>query len=93
MAKKTLFWNRIAGLYDFFELAYNKKVYVNTGKAVAEYIQKTDRVLECACGTGAISLWIAGACKTLVATDYATRPGRNAALFQTRVLRKRTLQS
>ncbi len=71
MAKKTLFWNRIAGLYDFFELAYNKKVYVNTGKAVAEYIQKTDRVLECACGTGAISVWIAGACKSLVATDYA----------------------
>lgn len=65
------FWNRIAGLYDFFELAYNKKVYVNTGKAVAEDIQKMDRVLECACGTGAISLWIAGACKTLVATDYA----------------------
>ena len=66
-----MFWNRIAGAYDFFETVYNKKVYTNTGKAVAKYIRKTDDVLECACGTGAISVWIAPACKTLVATDFA----------------------
>ena len=66
-----MFWNRIAGAYDFFETVYNKKVYTNTGKAVAKYIRKTDNVLECACGTGAISVWIAPACKTLVATDFA----------------------
>ena len=66
-----MFWNRIAGLYDCFEELYNKRVYTNTGKVVAEFIRKTDDVLECACGTGAISVWIAGACKSLIATDLA----------------------
>lgn len=73
-----MFWNRIAGAYDFFETVYNKKVYTNTGKAVAKYIRKTDDVLECACGTGAISVWIAGACKSLVATDFAENMLRRA---------------
>ena len=73
-----MFWNRIAGLYDCFEKLYNKRVYTNTGKAVAKYIRKTDDVLECACGTGAISVWIAGACKSLVATDFAENMLRRA---------------
>ena len=73
-----MFWNRIAGFYDFFEELYNKKVYTNIGKAVAESIRKTDDVLECACGTGAISVWIAGACKSLIATDYAPNMLRRA---------------
>ena len=30
-----MFWNRIAGFYDFFETRYNKRVYTNTGKVVA----------------------------------------------------------
>ncbi|MBQ1410780.1 MAG: class I SAM-dependent methyltransferase [Oscillospiraceae bacterium] len=73
-----MFWNRIAGFYDFFEALYNKQVYANTGKVAAEFIRKTDNVLECACGTGAISVWIAGACNTLVATDYAENMLRKA---------------
>ena len=74
----AMFWNRIAGLYDCFEKLYNKRVYTNTGKVVAQSIRKTDDVLECACGTGAISVWIAGACNTLVATDYAPNMLRRA---------------
>ena len=31
-----MFWSRIAGLYDFFMEIYNKKVYFNIGKTVAE---------------------------------------------------------
>ena len=54
-----MFWNKIAGLYDLFENIYNKKVYTGTGKKVAEYINSEDEVLECACGTGAISIYIA----------------------------------
>lgn len=73
-----MFWNRIAGFYDFFETRYNKRVYTNTGKVVAQSIRKTDDVLECACGTGAISVWIAGACNSLVATDFAENMLRRA---------------
>jgi ubiquinone/menaquinone biosynthesis C-methylase UbiE len=68
---KTMFWNKIAGLYDLFENIYNKKVYTGTGKKVAEYINSEDEVLECACGTGAISIYIAEKCKSLIATDFA----------------------
>ena len=50
-----MFWNKIAGVYDLFENIYNKKVYARLGKRVAEFIDKDDLVLECACGTGAIS--------------------------------------
>ena len=68
---KTMFWNKIAGLYDLFENIYNKKVYTGTGKKVAKYINSEDEVLECACGTGAISIYIAEKCKNLIATDFA----------------------
>ena len=57
-----MFWNKIASLYDLFEIIYNKKVYTGTGKKVAEYINSEDEVLECACGTGAISIYIAEKC-------------------------------
>ena len=66
-----MFWNKISPVYDLFENVYNGKVYKGTGKKVAEYIDKTDDVLECACGTGAISTSIAPNCKSLIATDFA----------------------
>lgn len=66
-----MFWNKIAGLYDLFENIYNKKVYTGTGKKVAEYINAQDEVLECACGTGAISIYIVEKCKSLIATDFS----------------------
>ena len=66
-----MFWNKISPLYDLFENVYNHKVYAGTGKKVAEFIESTDEVLECACGTGAITIRIAEKCKSLVATDFA----------------------
>ena len=66
-----MFWDKISSLYDLFENIYNKKVYTGTGKEVAEYINSEDEVLECACGTGAISIYIAEKCKSLIATDFA----------------------
>ena len=66
-----MFWDKVAGLYDLFETIYNKKVYRETGQRVAWEIQKTDVVLECACGTGAISRYVADRCKQLTATDYS----------------------
>ena len=74
-----MFWNRISPLYDLFETVYNGKVYRGTGEEVAKSINPTDHVLECACGTGAISIAIAPRCATLTATDFAEGMLRQAA--------------
>ena len=66
-----MFWDTVSPLYDFFEIIYNKRVYTGTGARVAALIDPDDEVLECACGTGAISVYIAQKCKKLIATDYA----------------------
>lgn len=66
-----MFWDKIAGVYDFFETVYNKKVFCGLGERVAEEIEADDIVLECACGTGAISTSLALKCKKLIATDFS----------------------
>lgn len=66
-----MFWDKVSGLYDLFETIYNGKVFQNLGEKVSEEIDKNDVVLECACGTGAISECIAAKCKGLVATDFS----------------------
>lgn len=74
-----MFWDKISPLYDLFEKIYNGKVYSGTGAKVAEFIEPTDTVLECACGTGAISIYIAPKCRRLIATDFAAGMLRQAA--------------
>lgn len=66
-----MFWDKISRFYDLFEIVYNGKVFRGVGKRVAEIIDADDVVLECACGTGAISRYIAPVCKKLTATDYS----------------------
>ena len=66
-----MFWDKVSPVYDLFETIYNNKVYSNTGKIVAEEIDENDTVLECACGTGAISKYIAPKCKLLIAADLS----------------------
>lgn len=73
-----MFWDKISPLYDLFEKVYNGKVYSGTGAKVAEFIEPTDMVLECACGTGAISVSIAPKCRRLIATDFAVGMLRQA---------------
>ena len=74
-----MFWDKISPLYDLFEKVYNGKVYSGTGAKVAEFIEPSDTVLECACGTGAISVSIAPKCRRLIATDFAAGMLRQAA--------------
>ena len=74
-----MFWDKISLIYDLFEKIYNGKVYRETGNKVAELIDSSDIVLECACGTGAISIPIAKKCKKLVATDYSMGMLRRAS--------------
>lgn len=66
-----MFWDKVAGLYDLFEKIYNGDVYSGTGRVAAGYLSKTDRVLECACGTGEISRFLAPVCKELTVTDVS----------------------
>ena len=66
-----MFWDKVSGVYDLFENIYNKSVYQSTGESVGKYIKNSDRVLECACGTGAISVFIAPVCKELIVSDYS----------------------
>ena len=74
-----MFWDKISPLYDLFENVYNHKVYAGTGKRVADFIDPTDVVLECACGTGAITVCIAEKCRRLIATDFSTGMLKQAA--------------
>lgn len=74
-----MFWDKISGLYVFFEKAYNGKVYKELGKRVAEEIEQDDIVLECACGPGSISKHIANRCRKLIATDFSTGMLKQAA--------------
>lgn len=74
-----MFWDKVAKVYDLFENVYNRKCYVGLGKQVATYMQPTDEVLECACGTGMISAAMAPRCKNLVATDFAEGMLKQAA--------------
>ena len=73
-----MFWDKVSPVYDFFETAYNAKVYRNTGKIVAEEICSDDVVLDCACGTGAISKYIAPKCRLLIASDFSVGMLRQA---------------
>lgn len=66
-----MFWDRVARLYDLFEDVYNGKVNKKLCIEVAEIIAPDDHVLECACGTGMLSKYIAGKSRKLIATDFS----------------------
>ena len=66
-----MFWDRVAGVYDIFANGINRKANRALCAAVGEWIAPTDRVLECACGTGLLSGVIAARCRELVATDVS----------------------
>ena len=66
-----MIWDRVAPLYDVVVNTANRAVYTATGTAVARLIHPGDTVLECACGTGAITAAIAPTCACVVATDYS----------------------
>lgn len=66
-----MFWDMVSGVYDLFEKLYNKKCFDGVGERVAAEIDEDDDVLECACGTGSISIQIAPKCRQLTATDFS----------------------
>lgn len=66
-----MFWDKIAVVYDLFANFYNKRAHKKLCKKISSLIHSKDEVLECACGTGMLSICIALKCKTLVATDIS----------------------
>lgn len=66
-----MFWDRISGVYDLFGNVYNGRVNRMLCRLIAKSINKSEVVLECACGTGMISAAIAPVCKSLTATDFS----------------------
>lgn len=66
-----MFWDKAAGLYDLFENIYNGKVNKQLCVEVAELMEQSDKVLECACGTGMITKSIAHKCTEVIATDFS----------------------
>ena len=66
-----MIWDRVAPLYDLAVNALNRRVYDGDGRCRCPVIRPGDTVLECACGTGAISAAIAPTCARVVTTDYS----------------------
>jgi len=67
-----MFWDMVAPIYNFYENIYNGKVNKQLQQQIADLIEPTDRVLECACGAGMLSVPIAKKCRELIATDCST---------------------
>lgn len=67
-----MFWDAVAGVYDIFANVINKRVNIALCTEVEKMISSSDKVLECACGTGLLTKVIAKSCKNLVATDFST---------------------
>ena len=73
-----MFWDRVAGVYDIFANVINRRANRALCDAVARLIRPTDRVLECACGTGLLTGVIAPRCRSLTATDFSVKMLRQA---------------
>lgn len=67
------FWDRIAFIYDLNEYVFNGKVYRGMLRAVKNNIPEGARVLECAAGTGEISLFISPKCSEVICTDRSEK--------------------
>lgn len=66
------FWDRVAGVYDFAE-GLNGKVYNEMLEITRQLVPLHSRVLECAAGTGELSLAAAIKAKSVVCTDNSEK--------------------
>lgn len=76
--KKLNFWDKIAGLYDIAE-SFNGKVYRQMTQTAASLVPEGATVLDCAGGTGALSVAAAAKAQKVLCTDYSEK-----MLFQAR---------
>ena len=81
-----MFWDQVAGVYDVFVNVINRKTHKKLKEIVSALIEPGDDVLECACGTGLLSVVIAQKSGRLTATDFSKKmlkkAEKNCAAFQ-----------
>ncbi len=68
-----MFWDRAAIFYDFFVKYINRRTHKALIKETERIFNNSDIVLECACGTGMLSVPAAKKCKHLTATDFSEK--------------------
>ena len=68
-----MFWDNVAGIYDVFVNDINRKAHQKLKRIISSLIEPGDTVLECACGTGLLSVVIAEKCRKLTATDISEK--------------------
>lgn len=71
------FWDRWAGRYDRL-LSVDQKTYAQIVKRMKGQLDRNMVVLELACGTGILSIQLAGSVKLLEATDFSEQMIRQA---------------
>ena len=64
------FWDRVAGLYDLAELL-NRRANLAMKRETALWVPPGSRVLDCAAGTGALSLAAARRAGYVLCTDLS----------------------
>ena len=66
------FWDRYAGVYDFF-MHKDKKAYDLLGRKICNELDSEWDVLELAIGTGLVTQRVAQHCRSYLATDYSEK--------------------
>lgn len=66
------FWDRIAGLYDLSETT-NRMANLAMARETARWVPPESRVLDCAAGTGALTLAAAGRAGYVLCTDLSEK--------------------
>ena len=67
------FWNRYAKFYDSEVLRFSRAAYADMYRLMTKVLTKEMDVLELATGTGLIAINIAGAVRSITATDFSPK--------------------
>lgn len=90
-----MIWDSLSPFYDLFETAYNGKCFKGIAKEIKNHVSSDDDVLECACGTGLLTVPMAEKCKSLIATDYSEgmlrQTKKKVAQFSNTVVQKASI--
>ncbi len=79
MTDNKVFWERWAKRYDGF-MAGSRRTYGEVVRRMKHSLNRNMTVLELACGTGLLSIQLAGSVKLLEATDFSTEMIKQAKL-------------
>lgn len=71
MDRTIKFWNKISGRYDNAVYEKYKPVYDETIALAKKHFDKSDRVLDFACGTGSVTLELSGSVQQILGIDIS----------------------